>query len=92
MYSGQVKFVSDSDIAHILGMSKSWVRKERFNRRHGHPHILDIDPIYFGSSPRYSEADVIRWCRDRQDIGACRPEILEEMRPAGPAEFSGQEG
>ena len=30
--------ISDADIADMLGMSRSWVRKERLNRRRGHPH------------------------------------------------------
>ncbi len=30
--------IGDADIAEMLGMSRSWVRKERLNRRRGHPH------------------------------------------------------
>ena len=30
--------ISDADIADLLGMSRSWVREERLDRRRGHPH------------------------------------------------------
>lgn len=60
-----IKFLTDADIARILGMSRSWVRKERFNRHHGLPHSFDLDAIYFGSSPRYRTEEVLRWCEGR---------------------------
>ena len=45
--------INDSRIADMLGMSRSWVRKQRFNRRRGLPHTLTIDPVMIGSAPRY---------------------------------------
>ncbi len=30
--------IGDADIAEMHGTSRSWVRKERLNRRRGHPH------------------------------------------------------
>ena len=57
----KLKLLSDTHVADFLSMSKSWVRKERFNRRHGLHHALDIDPIYVGSSPRYRFEDVVAW-------------------------------
>ncbi len=53
--------ISDADIADMLGMSRSWVRKERFNRRRGLPHTLTIDPVMIGSTPRYRQSEVMDW-------------------------------
>jgi hypothetical protein len=53
--------ISDARIAGLLSVSRSWVRKERFNRRHGLPHTLSIDPIMIGSLPRYKYADILQW-------------------------------
>ena len=53
--------ISDADIADMLGMSRSWVRKERFNRRRGLPHTLTIDPVMIGSAPRYRRSEVMTW-------------------------------
>ena len=50
--------ISDHEIANHLSMSKSWVRQQRWLRRHDKPHFLDIDPIMIGTSPRYKAADV----------------------------------
>lgn len=55
------RLIGDAEIASLLSMSRSWVRKERFNRRHGVPHFFDIDPVYIGSSPRYRTNDVVKW-------------------------------
>ena len=53
--------VSDGDIAGFLAISKSWVRKERFCRRHGLKHTLTLDPVMIGRCPRYRLADVQAW-------------------------------
>ena len=53
--------ISDADIAGMLGMSRSWVRKERLNRRRGLPHTLTIDPVMIGSVPRYRQSEVMDW-------------------------------
>ena len=50
--------VNDLWISKKLLMSKSWVRKERFCRRHGKGHVFDIDPVMIGSVPRYKRSDV----------------------------------
>jgi hypothetical protein len=47
------RLIKDSDIAETLSMSRSWVRGQRYLRRHSLPHILSIDPIMIGSNPRY---------------------------------------
>ncbi len=53
--------ISDADIADMLGMSRSWVRKERLNRRRGLPHTLTIDPVMIGTAPRYRRSEVMDW-------------------------------
>lgn len=53
--------ISDADIADMLGMSRSWVRKERLNRRRALPHTLIIDPVMIGSAPRYRRSEVMDW-------------------------------
>lgn len=51
-------FLNDRAIAHRMGFSPGWVRLERFRRRHGQPHTLQIDPIIVGTKPRYLAEDV----------------------------------
>jgi len=50
---------NDKMVAYSLCMSPSWVRGERYKRRHSLPHQLDIDPVLIGSKPLYV-ADEIR--------------------------------
>ena len=59
--AGQPCLVNDGAIARLVCMSKSWVRKERFNRRHGLAHTLSLDPLMIGRCPRYRLADVQAW-------------------------------
>ena len=56
-----VRFFDDKQIADILSLSRSWVRKQRWLRRHGHPHVLTLDPVMIGSVPRYCVEDVEAW-------------------------------
>ena len=58
--------INDEDIADLLAVSRSWVRQQRFKRRHGLDHSFDIDPIRIGSLPRYRYEDVIAWL-DKQE-------------------------
>ena len=53
--------VDDAYVAKRLSMSRSWVRKQRFNRRHGLPHVFDIGPVLIGKVPRYRLEDVLAW-------------------------------
>ena len=55
------KLLTDSDIAYMLGLSRSWVRSQRFKRRHGESHVLTIDPVMVGDVPRYRAVDVHAW-------------------------------
>lgn len=51
-------FYTDKDVARRLNLSPSWVRGQRYKRRHGQPHIMQIDPRFIGRSPRYLKADI----------------------------------
>ena len=55
------RFLNDKQIANTLSLSKSWVRKQRWLRRHGHPHVLTLDPVMIGSVPRYCVEEVEAW-------------------------------
>ena len=55
------RLIGDGEVAELLSMSRSWVRKQRFLRRRGLPHVFDIDPVMIGSSPRYPLEDVEAW-------------------------------
>lgn len=54
-------FVSDKRIAEMLSVTPSWVRKQRSLRLNKQEHVLTIDPIYVGSSPRYETEEVLKW-------------------------------
>jgi len=54
-------FLNDKEIARMVSMSPSWVRKQRHLRKKGAPHILTIDPVMIGASPRYSSASIGQW-------------------------------
>jgi len=53
--------VDDRYVAQQLCMSRSWVRKQRLYRRRGLDHVLDIDPVLIGSTPRYRIEDFQAW-------------------------------
>ena len=59
--------IDDVAVAALVSMSRSWVRVERFNRRHGLPHIFTLDPVMLGSSPRYRLEDVECWVSSLKD-------------------------
>lgn len=54
-------FLNDKDIAGALRLSSAWVRQQRFKRRHQIDHVLTIDPVMIGSSPRYRYEDFKDW-------------------------------
>ena len=70
--------LGDKELARLLSMSTSYVRKQRWLRRHGQPHIMILDPIMLGTSPRYRRSDVQAW--------------LESLTPANDNAPSGFEG
>jgi predicted DNA-binding transcriptional regulator AlpA len=61
------RLVRDAHIAELAAMSQSWVRKQRMFRRRGLDHVLDIDPVMIGSSPRYRLADIEGWLASRSN-------------------------
>ena len=63
------RLVDDAYIAKLLSMSRSFIRKQRFLRRRGLPHVFDIDPVMIGSSPRYPLEDVDAWINARETAG-----------------------
>jgi len=54
----------DLDVASLLRMSRSWVRKQRMLRRAGLPHVLAVDPVMIGTCPRYRRAEIETWLAD----------------------------
>jgi hypothetical protein len=57
----EVAFLSDLQIGKLLGFSGEWVRQQRYFRRHGKKHSLQIDPIYIGTKPRYRATEIFAW-------------------------------
>ncbi len=51
-------FLTDKDVARYLNLSPSWVRGQRHKRRHGIPHVLEVDARYIGSCPRYLATEI----------------------------------
>ena len=89
------RLVDDAYIAKQLSFSRGWVRKQRFNRRHGKPHNFDIDPVRIGKSTRYRIEDVLAWIKaqkpeksnlpgagDSKNIGVA-PEAGDNAPPFG---------
>lgn len=56
-------YLSDKDLAELVRMSPSWVRKQRMLRNRGENHSLTVDPIYIGNSPRYLIAEIRNWLK-----------------------------
>ena len=54
-------FLKGKDVAAAVSMSESWIRQERWKRKHGLPHVFTVDPILIGSSPRYLASEVEAW-------------------------------
>ncbi len=59
-----IQYLSDKDIAEMLSVSPSWVRKQRHLRGKGESHSLTVDPIYIGSSPRYMVTQIQEWLKE----------------------------
>ena len=54
-------FVGDLWLAERIGMSAATIRAQRFRRRHGLPHWLDLDAVMIGSKPRYKLSEALAW-------------------------------
>jgi predicted DNA-binding transcriptional regulator AlpA len=59
--SDEPRLIGDQEIAQLVSMSRSWVRKQRLNRRRALPHSLAVDPVMVGSVPRYRHTDIANW-------------------------------
>jgi hypothetical protein len=59
-------FVDDAWFASALKMKPGTIRSQRWKRKHGQPHWLNIDPVMIGSKPRYRRSDAIAWLHDRR--------------------------
>ena len=68
-------FWNDKEIATELRMSVSWVRKQRWLRRHGQEHVLTIDPVMIGKTPRYQCEVVMSWFEELNQVGGKRDEV-----------------
>ena len=66
----QTEFYNDRDIAQRMKFSVSWVRVQRYLRKHGLPHVFKVDPCYIGSSPRYVVEVVDAFLKSIADQGA----------------------
>ncbi len=64
-------FVTDRWLSDQLQMAVATIRSQRFKRRHGLNHWLDLDPIYIGSKPRYRLSDALKWLDARQPDEGC---------------------
>jgi hypothetical protein len=58
-------FVDDAWFASVLKMKPATIRSQRWKRRHGQPHWLEIDPVMIGVKPRYRRSDALAWLRNR---------------------------
>ena len=53
--------LSDNDVARHLSLSPAWVQKQRWLRKRCEEHVLTIDPILIGNTPRYRTSDFQAW-------------------------------
>ena len=66
----RTKFVDDNWIAERIGMKVSTIRGQRFNRKHGLRHWLDIDPVIIGTIPRWNLKKSVAWLKKLSNSGA----------------------
>ncbi len=67
-----ITFLDDQWLADRIGMKIATIRSQRFKRRHGQKHWLELDPVYIGSKPRYRRAEVLGWLRGQDSQIATR--------------------
>lgn len=53
--------ICDKQVAQLINMSPSWVRSQRWKRKHNLDHSFTVDPIMIGTCPRYKQCDVENW-------------------------------
>ena len=54
-------FVDDQWLSLHIGMKVATIRSQRFKRRHGLDHWLDLDPVMIGTKPRYRLSEALAW-------------------------------
>ena len=59
-------FLNDTDVAAALNLSRSWVRKQRWLRRHRMDPVFELDPVMIGSIPRYRKDEFQAWMEGLQ--------------------------
>lgn len=60
----------DKEVASLVRMSSSWVRVQRHKRRMGKEHILTVDPVMIGATPRYNREQIEAWLISLPNGGA----------------------
>ena len=60
------EFVTDAWLADQLQMAVATIRSQRFKRRHGLDHWLDLPTVYIGSKPRYRRSEALAWIHSRE--------------------------
>ena len=71
-----IQFYSDKQVAALFGVSTSWVRLQRFNRRHGKAHVFDVDPVLMGATPRYLRTDIESFMSRLIEVSTATPRVL----------------
>jgi hypothetical protein len=72
-----VPLITDKEIADLVGLSESWVRQQRSNRRRGKQHVLTVDPLLVNDSPRYKRADIEVWFGQLTGESAASKEVAQ---------------
>ena len=77
------RLIGDTEVAAYLGVSRSWVRQQRFSRKHANPHSFEVDAVYIGSMPRYRLSTVKAWAEGlRPSTPTSRPTLPKKDRKA----------
>jgi hypothetical protein len=76
------RLIDDKTFAANLCMSPSWVRGQRHKRRNNLPHILNIDPVMVGASPRYPIEEVEAFNGNLSAAGRARLPTPKSEAPA----------
>ena len=75
MFDPKQALLNDKEVAQAISLSASWVRKQRFLRKLGHPHALTVDPIMIGKSPRYEREAIESWITNLKETKNALPEL-----------------
>lgn len=53
--------LTDRQVASLLNLSVSWMRKQRHLRKAGKPHVFTVDAVFIGDVPRYRSSEIKEW-------------------------------